>query len=87
MDVFEVIRTKRSVKKYLDKLLRILEITGHSFLTVASFEAKRRLGIVCPQNWFVNTHIIIVTCVNPIGNKGSVADHKPLNEIVGYEYW
>jgi nitroreductase len=92
VDVFEAIRTRRSIRKYKDKpvekekLLKIIEAARlapstlnrqpWSFVVVTDSKVKEKLRSACNQNWFAPA--IIVECAFP--EKAWVRDD-------GEEYW
>jgi nitroreductase len=92
IDVFEAIRTRRSIRKYEDKpvekekLLKIIEAARlapstlnrqpWSFIVVTDPEVKKKLRSSCNQDWSAPT--IIVECAYP--EKAWVRDD-------GEEYW
>jgi nitroreductase len=81
MDVFEAVKTRRSIRKYQDgavepeKLAKILEAARLSpsacnkqpwhFIVVSEKEARRRLFPAYRNEWFVNAPVIIAACVSP----------------------
>ena len=94
MDVFEAIRTRRSIRKYRDrpveqeKLSKVLEAARLSpsaanrqpwrFIVVTNSEVKEKLREAYNRDWFVSAPVIIVGCVLP--NKSWVRRD-------GEEYW
>jgi len=81
MNVFEAIRTRRSIRKYVDKpvekekLLRILEAARLApsavnrqpwdFIVVTDPGVRKKLGVAYPKEWFINAPVIIVACAHP----------------------
>lgn len=81
MDVFEAIKTRRSIRKYKpdaveeEKLLRILEAMRLApsaankqpwhFIVVTEPEKKEKLRQAYNRDWFVSAPVIIVACGNP----------------------
>jgi nitroreductase len=81
LNVFEAIRTRRSIRSYLnkpvekEKLLRILEAVRlspsavnfqpWSFIVVTNSEAKQKLRAAYDKEWFISAPVIIVACANP----------------------
>jgi nitroreductase len=81
MNVFEAIRTRRSVRRYKtdpveeNKLQRILEAGRLSpsavnkqpwhFIVVRDPSVRESLRASYGQSWFVNAPLIIVVCANP----------------------
>jgi len=79
VDVFEAIRTRRSIRKYKekpvekDKLLKIIEAARlapstlnrqpWSFVIVTDSVVKEKLRSTCNQDWFAP--VIIVECAFP----------------------
>ncbi|MEM2088210.1 MAG: nitroreductase family protein [Thermoproteota archaeon] len=94
MDVFEAIRTRRSIRSYLDKpvekekLLRILEAARLApsavnrqpweFIVVTDPKIKEKLKSAYPRDWFYSAPVIIVACVSP---------SKAWVRKDGEEYW
>jgi nitroreductase len=94
MNVFEAIRTRRSIRKYVDKpvekekLLRILEAARLApsavncqpwdFIVVTEPEVRKKLGAAYPKEWFINAPVIIVACAHPT---------KAWTRKDGEEYW
>jgi len=81
MDVFEAIRTRRSIRRYLDKpveeekLSRVLEAARLSpsaannqpwrFIVVTDPKVKERLRSAYNREWFISAPVIIVGCALP----------------------
>lgn len=81
MDVFEAIRTRRSIRRYenrpveKEKLLKILEAArlapsaaNHqpsSFIVVTDPKVRGSLRSAYGQDWFINAPMIIVACASP----------------------
>lgn len=81
MDVFEAVKTRRSIRKYQDvnveqhKIEKILESARLSpsacnnqpwhFIVVSEKAAKERLFSAYPREWFAKAPAVIVACVNP----------------------
>ena len=81
MDVFEAVRTRRSIRKYQDtpveteKLVKILEAARLSpsannnqpwhFIAVTDETARKKLLPAYTSEWFVNAPLIIVACATP----------------------
>ena len=94
MDVFEAIRTRRSIRKYRkkpveqEKLSRVLEAARLSpsatnsqpwrFIVVTDPEVKERLRAAYNRDWFISAPVIIVGCVSP---------DKAWVRRDGEEYW
>jgi len=94
MDVFDVIRTRRSIRKYLnkpieqEKLSKILEAARLSpsaanrqpwkFIVVTDPKVKEELRAAYDRDWFVSAPVIIVACALP-GEAWVRSD--------GEEYW
>jgi nitroreductase len=78
MDVFEAIRTRRSIRSYLnkpvekEKLLKVLEAARlspsavnsqpWSFIVVTKKKQKEKLRQVYDRDWFISAPVIIVAC-------------------------
>jgi len=81
MDVFEAIRTRRSIRRYenrtveKDRLTRVLEAARlapsasnrqpWSFIVVTEPEMREKLRAAYNRDWFVTAPVIIVACVAP----------------------
>lgn len=81
LDVFEAIRTRRSVRGYEErpvtekKVLKVLEAARlapsaanrqpWTFVVVPDPEAKERLRAAYNRDWFVSSPVIIVACADP----------------------
>jgi len=81
MDVFEAIRTRRSIRRYekkpveKEKLLKILEAARlapsavnfqpWSFIVVTDPKVKENLKAAYNQDWFISAPVIIVACAFP----------------------
>jgi len=81
MEVFEAIRTRRSIRNYEDqpveneKLLNVLEAVRLSpsatnaqpwkFIVVTDPEVKERLRSSYERDWFVSAPVIVVACALP----------------------
>ena len=81
MEVFEAIRTRRSIRNYEDqpveneKLLNVLEAVRLSpsatnsqpwaFIVVTDRDVKERLRSSYDRDWFVSAPVIIVACALP----------------------
>jgi len=81
MDVFEAIRTRRSIRRYQkkpverEKLLRVLEAARLSpsatnsqpwkFIVVTDPEVKESLRAAYNRDWFISAPVIIVGCALP----------------------
>lgn len=94
MDVFEVIRTRRSIRNYLDKpvekdkLMRVLEAARLApsagnrqpwdFIVVTDPKIKEKLKSAYPRDWFSSAPVIIVACASP---------SKAWVRKDGEEYW
>jgi len=94
MDVFDAIRTRRSIRKYLnkpieqEKLSKILEAARLSpsaanrqpwkFIVVTDPKVKEELRAAYDRDWFVSAPVIIVACALP-GEAWVRSD--------GEEYW
>jgi len=94
MDVFEAIRTRRSIRRYQnkpvekEKLSRVLEAARLSpsatnsqpwkFIVVTDPEVKERLRAAYNRDWFISAPVIIVGCAFP---------DKAWVRWDGEEYW
>jgi nitroreductase len=94
MDLFEAIRTRRSIRKYVDKpvekekLSRILEaarlapsavnLQPWDFIVVTDPKIKGELKSAYPKDWFISAPVIIVACASP---------SKAWVRKDGEEYW
>ena len=94
MQVFEAIRTRRSIRQYSskpvekDKLLKVLEAVRlspsatnrqpWSFIVVTKPELKEKLREAYNRDWFVSAPVIIVACAHP---------DKAWVRSDGEEYW
>ena len=94
MDVFEAVRTRRSIRKYEDKpvekekLSKILETARLSpsacnnqhwhFIAVTDKEVREKLFSAYNRNWFVKAPVVIVACSTP---------SKAWSREDGEEYW
>ncbi|MBO3763119.1 MAG: nitroreductase family protein [Thermoproteota archaeon] len=81
MDLMEVFRKRRSIRKYKatpiekEKLFRVLEAgrlapsaankQPWNFIVVDNEEVKKKLFNAYPSDWFVKAPVIIVACANP----------------------
>jgi nitroreductase len=81
LDVFEAVRTRRSIRKYMDKpvekekLLKILEAARLSpsavnnqpwhFIAVTNEAVRMKLLSAYNREWFVKAPVIIVECAFP----------------------
>jgi len=81
MDVFDAIRTRRSIRKYMDKpveeekLLKVLEAARLApsavnrqpwrFIVVRDKEIREALRSAYDRDWFVSAPVIIVACAVP----------------------
>ena len=81
MDVFEAVKTRRSIRKYQDrnveqeKIKKILESARLSpsacnnqpwhFIVVSEKTARQSLFPAYPREWFAKAPVIIVACVMP----------------------
>jgi nitroreductase len=81
MDVFEAIRTRRSIRRYKKKLVekkklaKVLEAARlapsaanrqpWSFVVVTDNKVKESLRLAYNENWFVSAPVIVVACVFP----------------------
>jgi len=81
MDVFEAIRTRRSIRSYekrpveKEKLLKVLEAARlspsatnsqpWSFIVVTDPEVKESLRSAYDRDWFISAPVIIVACAFP----------------------
>ena len=94
LEVFEAVRTRRSIRKYKDKpvekekLLKILEAARLSpsacnnqhwhFIVVIDKEIRERLFPAYNRDWFVKAPVVIVACSTP---------SKAWSREDGEEYW
>ena len=94
LDVFEAVRTRRSIRRYKDtpveteKLMRILEAARLSpsasnnqpwhFIAETDKAAREKLFPAYNRDWFVNAPVIIVACATP---------SKGWSRQDGEEYW
>jgi nitroreductase len=94
LDVFEAVRTRRSIRKYqekpveTEKLMKILEAARLSpsannnqpwhFIAVTDKTVRKRLFSAYPSDWFVDAPVIIVACALP---------SKGWSRQDGEEYW
>ena len=94
MDVFEAIKTRRSIRKYQnkpveqEKLSKVLEAARLSpsaanrqpwrFIVVTDPEVKEKLRAAYNRDWFISAPVIIVGCALP---------HKAWVRSDGEEYW
>ena len=94
MNVFEAVRTRRSIRKYLDKpvetekLMKILEAARLSpsannnqpwhFIAVTDKTIRNSLFSAYQRDWFVNAPVIIVACATPL---------KGWSRQDGEDYW
>jgi len=94
MDVFEAIRTRRSIRRYQkktveqEKLSRVLEAARLSpsatnsqpwkFIVVTDPEVKEKLRAAYNRDWFISAPVIIVGCALP---------SKAWVRHDGEEYW
>jgi nitroreductase len=94
MNVSEAIRTRRSIRNYLnkpiekEKLLKILEAVRLSpsaannqpwtFVVVTNLEARQNLRAAYDREWFISAPVIIVACADP---------DKSWRKFDGEEYW
>jgi nitroreductase len=94
MDVFEVIRTRRSIRRYLDKpvekdkLLKVLEaarlspsavnLQPWSFIVVTKKKQKEKLKQAYNHDWFIAAPVIIVACA---------LLEQAWKRLDGEEYW
>jgi nitroreductase len=81
MEFYEVLKTRRSVRKYKttpvepDKLDRILEAARTApsaanrqpwhFIVVTDADTRQTLGKTYPRDWFAPAPVIIVACAEP----------------------
>jgi len=81
LNVFEAVRTRRSIRKYnqkpveIEKLMKILEAARLSpsannnqpwhFIAVTDKTAREKLFSAYHSDWFVNAPVIIVACATP----------------------
>ena len=81
MDVFEAIKTRRSIRKYQnkpveqEKLSKVLEAARLSpsaanrqpwrFIVVTDPEVKEKLRAAYNRDWFISAPVIIVGCAFP----------------------
>lgn len=94
MDVFEAVRTRRSIRKYqekpveTEKLVKILEAARLSpsannnqpwhFIAVTDKTVRKKLLSAYNSIWFVNASVIIVACATP---------SKGWSRQDGEDYW
>jgi nitroreductase len=94
MDMFEVIRTRRSIRKYIDKpvekekLLRVLEAARLApsavnrqpwdFIVITDPKIKEEMKSAYSRDWFYSAPVIIVACASP---------SKAWVRKDGEEYW
>jgi nitroreductase len=94
LDVFEAIKTRRSIRSYqnrpveqekLDRILHSAQLSPSavnfqpwSFIVVKDQVAKNRLSEAYPRPWFAKAPIIIVTCADP---------EKAWKRNDGEEFW
>jgi nitroreductase len=94
MDVFEAIRTRRSIRSYLnkpvkkEKLLKVLEAARlspsavnsqpWSFIVVTKKKQKEKLSQAYGHDWFISAPAIIVACANL---------EQAWKRFDGEEYW
>lgn len=94
MDVFEAVRTRRSIRKYQakpvekEKLEKILEAARLSpsaknsqpwhFIAVTDETYRKKLLPAYTRDWFVNAPVIIVACATP---------SKGWSRPDGEDYW
>lgn len=94
MDVFEAVRTRRSIRKYqekpveTEKLVKILEAARLSpsannnqpwhFIAVTDETVRKKLLPAYGRDWFVNAPAIIVACAEP---------SKGWSRQDGEDYW
>ncbi len=81
MDVIEAVKTRRSIRSYInkpmeeEKLAKILEAARLSpsavnfqpcsFIVVKDKVARQRLSTAYPRSWFIQAPVIIVACASP----------------------
>ena len=81
MDFFEVIKKRRSIRKYLDtpipkeSLQRILEVGRISpsaankqpwyFIVIKDKNQRMKLKTTYDREWFLNAPVILIVCVDP----------------------
>jgi nitroreductase len=81
LDVFEAVRTRRSIRRYTDmpvekeKLVQVLEAARLSpsacnnqpwdFIAVTDKAAKEKLFPAYSRDWFIDAPVIIVACSTP----------------------
>jgi nitroreductase len=81
MNVFEVIRNRRSIRSYekkpveKDKLMKVLEAARlapsaanfqpWTFIVVTDHEVKESMRLGYNQDWFLSAPVIIVACAQP----------------------
>ncbi len=94
MDVFEAVKTRRSIRKYAnktveeDKLLKVLEAARLSpsannnqpchFVVVSNKKTRESLLPAYTRDWFVKAPVIIVACAFP---------EKSWTRMDGENYW
>ena len=94
MDVFEAVKTRRSIRKYLDKpvekdkLLKVLEAARLSpsannnqpcrFVVVSDEATRESLLPAYTREWFVKAPVVIVACCYP---------DKAWSRMDGESYW
>jgi nitroreductase len=94
LNVFEAVRTRRSIRKYqekpveTEKLMKILEAARLSpsannnqpwhFIAVTDKTVRKRLFSAYPSDWFVDAPVIIVACALP---------SKGWSRQDGEDYW
>lgn len=94
MNVFEAIKTRRSIRRYVnepvekEKLMKILEAARlspsavnfqpWSFIVVTDSEMKQRLKAAYQNEWFISAPVIIVACAHP---------DESWKKFDGEEYW
>jgi nitroreductase len=82
LNVFEAVRTRRSIRKYADKpvekekLAKVLEAARLSpsacnnqpwhFIAVTDKAVREKLGPAYNRDWFAKTPVIIVACAMPL---------------------
>jgi len=94
MEVFDAIRTRRSIRSYKntpvekEKLLKVLEAARlapsavnfqpWTFIVVTDTVVKQKLKASYQSEWFVSAPVIIVACAHP---------SKAWKKFDGEEYW